>query len=196
MIIVIVNNVLEGQLIGDWLVKIVDGKLCNVVELQGIVGVSVVIDCKKGFVDVIVKVLNIKIICFQFGDFICSKGKEVMESFIKVENNGKNICMVFVYNDDMVIGVIQVIKEVGLKLGKDILIGFIDGVLDIYKVMIVGEVNVSVELMLNMVGLVFDVLEKYKKDGILLEKLIIIKLMLYLLDMVKEELEKKKNMGY
>lgn len=29
-----------------------------------------------------------------------------MESFIKAENNGKNICMVYVYNDDMVIGVI------------------------------------------------------------------------------------------
>lgn len=196
MIIVIVDNIFEGKLIGDWLVKEVNGKLCNVVELQGIVGVSVVIDCKKGFVEVIKNVLNIKIICLQLGDFICSKGKEVMESFIKVENNGKNICMVYVYNDDMVIGVIQVIKEVGLKSGKDILIGFIDGVLDIYKVMIDGEVNVSVELMLNMVGFVFDVLEKYKKDGIMFEKLMLIKFIFYLFDIVKEELEKKKNMGY
>jgi ABC-type sugar transport system substrate-binding protein len=27
-----------------------------------------------------------------------------MESFIKAENNGKNICMVYAHNDDMVIG--------------------------------------------------------------------------------------------
>lgn len=33
MIIVIVDNIFEGKLIGDWLVKEVNGKLCNVVEL-------------------------------------------------------------------------------------------------------------------------------------------------------------------
>jgi simple sugar transport system substrate-binding protein len=38
MTTVTANNVLEGQLIGDWLVKTVDGKPCNVVELQGTVG--------------------------------------------------------------------------------------------------------------------------------------------------------------
>lgn len=37
MTTVTANNVLEGQLIGDWLVKTVDGKPCNVVELQGTV---------------------------------------------------------------------------------------------------------------------------------------------------------------
>jgi simple sugar transport system substrate-binding protein len=47
MTTVTANNVLEGQLIGDWLVKQVDGKPCNVVELQGTVGASVAIDRKK-----------------------------------------------------------------------------------------------------------------------------------------------------
>ncbi len=53
-----------------------------------------------------------------------SKGKEVMESFIKAENNGKNICMVYAHNDDMVIGAIQAIKD-GPEPGKDILTGSI-----------------------------------------------------------------------
>lgn len=47
MTTVTANNVLEGQLIGDWLVKTVDGKPCNVVELQGTVGASVAIDRKE-----------------------------------------------------------------------------------------------------------------------------------------------------
>ncbi len=51
MTTVTANNVLEGQLIGDWLVKTVDGKPCNVVELQGTVEASVAIDRKKGFAD-------------------------------------------------------------------------------------------------------------------------------------------------
>ena len=31
-----------------------------------------------------------------------------MESFIKAESNGKNICMVYIHNDDMVTGAILV----------------------------------------------------------------------------------------
>ena len=143
MTTVTADNVLEGKLIGDWLVKQVDGKPCNVVELQGTVGASVAIDRS------------------QSGDFTRSKGKEVMESFIKAENNGKNICMVYAHNDDMVIGAIQAIKEAGLKPGKDILTGSIDGVPDIYKAMIDGEANASVELTPNMA----EELEKKKNMG-------------------------------
>ena len=91
--------------------------------------------------------------------------------YTSAENNGKNICMVYAHNDDMVIGAIQAIKEAGLKPGKDILTGSIDGVPDIYKAMIDGEANASVELTPNMAGPAFDALEKYKKDGTMPEKL-------------------------
>lgn len=47
MTTVTADNILEGKLIGDWLVKEVNGKPCNVVELQGTVGASVAIDRKK-----------------------------------------------------------------------------------------------------------------------------------------------------
>lgn len=58
--------------------------------------------------------------------------------------------MVYAHNDDMVIGAIRAIKEAGLKPGKDILTGSIDGVPDIYKAMIDGEANASVELTPNI----------------------------------------------
>jgi simple sugar transport system substrate-binding protein len=47
-----------------------------------------------------------------------------------------------------------------------------------------------------MAGPAFDALEKFKKDGTMPEKLTITKSTLYLPDTAKEELEKKKNMGY
>lgn len=72
MTTVTANNVLEGQLIGDWLIKQVDGKPCNVVELQGTVGASVAIDRKKGFAEAIAKAPNIKIIRSQSGGPACS----------------------------------------------------------------------------------------------------------------------------
>ncbi|WP_033575742.1 galactofuranose ABC transporter, galactofuranose-binding protein YtfQ [Dickeya chrysanthemi] len=190
------DNIKEGALIGEWLINNENGKNCNVVQLEGTVGASVAIDRKKGFESAIAKTPNIKIIRSQSGDFTRSGGKQVMESFIKSENNGKNICMVFAHNDDMVIGAIQAIKEAGLKPGKDILTGSIDGVPDIFRAMLAGEANVSVELTPNMAGPAFDALEKYKKDGTLPAKLILTPSTLFKPDSAQTELDKKKNMGY
>lgn len=103
------DSVHEGKVAGEWLVKDVGDKASNVVELQGTVGASVAINRKKGFADGISGYANIKIIRLRSGDFTRSKGKEVMESFIKAEQNGKNICAVYAHNDDMAIGAIQVI---------------------------------------------------------------------------------------
>lgn len=194
--VITADNVLEGRLIGEWLVKQMNGKPCNVVELQGTVGASVAIDRKKGFAEAIANTPNIKVIRSQSGDFTRSKGKEVMESFIKAENNGKNICMVYAHNDDMAIGAIQAIKEAGLKPGKDILTGSIDGVPDIYKAMLAGEANANVELTPNMAGPAFDALEKLKQNGTVPPKVIKTETKIWLPADAQSELDKKKNTGY
>ncbi|MDM5066396.1 ABC transporter substrate-binding protein [Aeromonas salmonicida] len=190
------DSVHEGAVAADWLIRQLDGKACNVVELQGTVGASVALDRKKGFLDTVANVPTIKIIRTQSGDFTRSKGKEVMESFIKAENNGKNICAVYAHNDDMAIGAIQAIKEAGLKPGKDIKIISIDGVPDIFKAMIAGEANASVELTPNMAGPAFDALLAYKKDGSLPPKHIKTASILFQPDSAQAQLDMKKSMGY
>ena len=61
-----------------------------------------------------------KIIKSQSGEFTRSKGKEVMEAFLKAE--GKNINAVYAHNDDMAMGAIQAIEEAGLKPGTDVIL--------------------------------------------------------------------------
>ena len=146
----------EGEVAGDWLAKTVGDKACNVVELQGTIGASVAANRKKGFETAIAKHANMKIVRSQTGDFTRAKGKEVMESFIKAEDGGKNICAVYAHNDDMMVGAIQAMKEAGLKPGKDILTVSIDAVPDIFKAMVAGEANATVELTPNMAGPAFD----------------------------------------
>ena len=104
--------------------------------------------------------------------------------------------MVYAHNDDMAIGAIQAIKEAGLKPGKDILTGSIDGVPDIYKAMLAGEANANVELTPNMAGPAFDALEKFKKDGTVPPKLTLTHSQLYLPADAQAQLDKKKDMGY
>ena len=187
----------EGNVAGQWLVDEVDGKDCNVVELQGTTGSSPAIDRKNGFEQAIKGHDNIKIVRSQTGDFTRTKGKEVMESFLKAEDGGKNICALYAHNDDMAVGAIQAIKEAGLKPGEDILVVSIDAVPDIFQAMAAGEANATVELTPNMAGPAFDALDAYLKDGTKPEKFIQTESKLYTQkDDPQKVYEEKKDLGY
>ncbi|WP_374383112.1 galactofuranose ABC transporter, galactofuranose-binding protein YtfQ [Dongia sp.] len=187
------DTVYEGKVAGEWLAKETNGK-CNIVELQGTVGSSPAINRKKGFDEAIAAHPDMKIIRTQSGDFTRAKGKEVMESFLKAENGGKNICAVYAHNDDMMIGAIQAIKEAGLKPGKDILTISIDSVPDIFKAMADGEANATVELTPNMAGPALDAIIAFKKDGTMPKKWIQTESKLYLPDTAAAEYEKRKDL--
>src|SRR5690606_19809837 len=158
------DQVHEGKVAGEWLANEIGDKDCKVVELQGTTGSSPAINRKKGFEEGIASHANIQIARSQTGDFTRTKGKEVMESFIKAEGGGKDICAVYAHNDDMAVGAIQAIKEAGLKPGSDIKIVSIDAVPDIFKAMADGEANATVELTPNMAGPAFDALDAFLKD--------------------------------
>ncbi len=187
------DTVAEGRTAGEWLIKAVNGKPCNVVELQGTVGSSPAINRKKGFDEAIAKAPNIKIVRSQTGDFTRAKGKEVMESFLKAEG-GKNICAVYAHNDDMQIGAIQAIKEAGLRPGKDILLVSIDGVPDLFKAMADGEANATVELDPNMAGPAIEAVKAYKANGTLPPKWIRTPSKLYTPDTAAAEYTRRKEM--
>ena len=158
------DSVYEGKVAGQWLTKAVAGKPCDVVELQGTVGASVATNRKRGFAEAIASAPTIKIVRSQTGEFTRAKGKEVMESFIKAES-GHKICAVYAHNDDMMIGAIQALKESGEKPGSEVLTVSIDGVPDLFKAMIAGEANATVELTPDMAGPAFDALIAYKEKG-------------------------------
>ncbi len=191
------DQVKEGRVAGEWLVKTVGDKECKVVELQGTVGSTPAINRKKGFEEAIAGHANISIIRSQTGDFTRAKGKEVMEGFLKAENGGKGICAMYAHNDDMAVGGIQAIKDAGLKPGTDILVASIDGVPDIFSAMVAGEANATVELTPNMAGPAFDALAAFLKDGTVPEKFIITESKLYTpADNPQGEYEARKGLGY
>ncbi|MFN3993258.1 MAG: galactofuranose ABC transporter, galactofuranose-binding protein YtfQ [Tabrizicola flagellatus] len=191
------DQVKEGSVAGEWLVGAVGDKQCNVVELQGTVGSSPAINRKQGFEEAIAGKANLTIIRSQTGDFTRSKGKEVMEGFIKAEDGGKNICAVYAHNDDMAVGAIQAIKDAGLKPGSDILVVSIDAVPDIFAAMVAGEANATVELTPNMAGPAFEALDAYLNSGTVPPKFIITESKLYTpADDPQGEYERRKGLGY
>jgi len=153
---------LEGRLAGAWLAQASKGK-CNVVELQGTTGAAPAIERKKGFEAVTSVFPDIKIVKSQSGNFTTSGGKEVMESFIKATDGLKGICAVWAHNDNMMLGAIQAMKEAGLKPGKDVLTVSVDGVPDIFRAMLAGESDASVELRSDIGKDIYDVVQGYLK---------------------------------
>ncbi len=191
------DQVKEGRVAGEWLVGAVGDKTCNVVELQGTVGSSPAINRKQGFEEAIAGHGNVTIIRSQTGDFTRSKGKEVMEGFLKAEGGGASICAVYAHNDDMAVGAIQAIKDAGLKPGTDILVVSIDAVPDIFSAMVAGEANATVELTPNMAGPAFDALAAYLNDGTVPPKFIITESKLYTpADNPQGEYDARKGLGY
>jgi galactofuranose transport system substrate-binding protein len=163
----------------------------NIVELEGTVESAPAIDRKKGFDSLIAKHPEFKILRSVSGDFTRSKGKEVMEVFLK--NYGKNIQILFAHNDDMAIGAIQAIDEYGLKPGKDIIVVSIDAIHDAFTTMIEGKLNCTVECNPLLGPPFFDTVEavmagKYKN----IPKRIITKEDVFPMEVAKEVLPTRK----
>lgn len=187
------DQVLEGRMAGEWLVKEAGSRDCPVVEIQGTVGSSPAVNRKKGFDEAIAEAPNVTIVRSQSGDFTRAKAKEVMESAIK-SLGGNAPCAVYAHNDDMMIGAIQAMKEAGLDPGQQVLTVSIDGVPDIFKAMMEGDANATVELTPDMAGPALDLLAAYKKDGKTPQKWVQTETRLYTPDTAAAEYERRKDL--
>jgi len=159
----------EGRMAAKWLATKLNRK-GNIVELQGTPGSSAAIDRKKGFEEGIAPYAPMKVIKSQTGDFTRSKGKEVMEAFLKAD--GKNINAVYAHNDDMALGAIQAIEEAGLKPGTDIVIVSIDGVKAAFEAIVAGKLNCTVECNPLLGPAVFETLDAIRNGDKVGKKII------------------------
>jgi len=85
----------------------------NVVEIQGLPGISVTEERTEGFNDTMKKVCpdgGIEVVAQQPGDFNPDKGLTVMENILQSEDQ---IDAVYTHDDDMAQGVVQAIRNAG-----------------------------------------------------------------------------------
>jgi ribose transport system substrate-binding protein len=106
------DNYQIGVLAADY---IADRLRCegNVVEIQGLAGISVTEERSRGFTDELRKVCQdggIEIVARQPGDFNPDTGLRVMETILQAQDQ---IDAVYTHDDDMAQGVVQAIRNAG-----------------------------------------------------------------------------------
>jgi ribose transport system substrate-binding protein len=84
----------------------------NVVEIQGLAGISVTEERSAGFADTIDQLCGdgIQIVAQQPADFLPDMGLEVMETILEAESD---IDAVYTHDDDMAMGVVSAIENAG-----------------------------------------------------------------------------------
>lgn len=154
----------QGRRAAKWLVRNTKGQV-RVFVLAGTPGSAAALDRGKGFVEVVAKQPRIKMVGSLCGNFMRSKGKEVMAAFLATQAS-RAVNVVFAHNDDMAVGAIQAIKAAGRKPGTDIKVVSIDAVKAAFEAMVAGELNCTVECNPEVGPQLFDAVEALV-DGVL-----------------------------
>jgi simple sugar transport system substrate-binding protein len=151
---------LEGRLAGAWLAQATLGG-CGILELEGTTGSAPAIQRHKGFLAVISQFPNMRILHSANGDFTSEGGRKAMEGFIRGDTGLKDVCAIWAHNDDMLLGAIAAMQAAGLHPGRDQIMVSVDGVPAIFKAMLAGDANMSVELKADIGKYIFDVVQGY-----------------------------------
>ena len=125
-------------------VKIPAGYPVRIVELRGTEGSSPAIKRASGFREVLEEHPEFRIIFSESGDFLRSKGYELMCKILENEEL-RDMDVLFSHNDSMTLGAIDAMKEQNIRPGTDIIIVTIDAEQAAMDALKRGEVNCVVE---------------------------------------------------
>lgn len=137
---------LEGQRAGEFLLRKYrdSSSPVNIVEIGGTVDSTPAIGRYEGFRKVISAHPQFRVIFSEDGDFMLSKGREIMRQVLQ-RFDPKDISVLYSHNDDMTFGAIEVMQEAGIEPGVDIVIISVDATQRIVDYLKLGAVNCVIE---------------------------------------------------
>jgi len=134
----------EGVKAGEWMVERFAGAEgpIRIAEISGTPESSPTIGRDQGLREVIADNPKFEIVFSETGDFMRSKGREVMEQIL-IET--PDIDILYAHNDDMAIGAIEIMEENGIRPGVDIIIVSVDAQPSGLEALKEGKINCLIE---------------------------------------------------
>ena len=136
----------------------------RILEMRGLAKTSSANFRSEGFTEVISRDSRIAIVASLEGDYIRSKAKDVFRNYIE-ENGWIDIDVLYSHNDEMTLGILEVMKESGIVAGQDIIIVTIDGQAEMIENLRAGKVNCVVECNPNAGWYVRNTIKRYLKGN-------------------------------
>lgn len=132
----------------------------KILEMKGLANTSTTNFRSEGFREVISRDSRITIVDSLEGDYIRSKAKDVFRKYIE-ENGWENIDVLYSHNDEMTLGMLEIMEENGIVPGQDILIVTIDGQAEMIENLRAGKINCVVECNPNAGWYVRNTIKRY-----------------------------------
>lgn len=121
----------------------------NILEIRGTDGSSASDGRSSGFREVLGDDDRFSIVYSESGDFIRSRGKEIAKTILAANGSlsidGKPIDIIVSNNDGMTLGFLDVLREHGIRTGKDIVVVSYDAEQEALDRLRAGEINCVVE---------------------------------------------------
>ena len=134
----------EGERAAEFLLEYYKGvdKDIKVIELRGTENSAPALAGQAAFEMLLAIKKNIKIVQSYDGDFMKSRGKEIMANILDAEIA---FDVIYSHNDMMTYGVIETLESNGIKPGEDVVIITVDGEQKMIELLAEGKVNCVVE---------------------------------------------------
>ena len=158
------NGFEEGKSAGKFLLqktKNMTNQKINILELSGTENSSIALERAGGFREMIKKDNRLNIIHSEDGDFLRSRGKEIMDTILDMNNglflNGEPIDVIFSHNDPMTLGLLESFEKNGIY--KYPIIISIDAEQESIDALVNGKINCVVECNPNLGPVLMEVVE-------------------------------------
>ena len=158
------NGYEEGRAAGKFLLQKVEkmtNQKINILELSGTENSSIAIERAGGFRDIIQKDTRLNIIHSEDGDFLRSRGKEIMDKILGMNKGlyfeGEPIDVIFSHNDPMTLGLLESFERNGVA-DYPIIIS-IDAEQECIDALVNGKIDCVVECNPNLGPVLMELVE-------------------------------------
>lgn len=158
------NGYEEGRAAGKFLLQKVENmtnQKINILELSGTENSSIAIERAGGFRDIIQKDKRLNIIHSEDGDFLRSRGKEIMDKILGMNKGlyfeGEPIDVIFSHNDPMTLGLLESFERNGVS-DYPIIIS-IDAEQECIDALVNGKIDCVVECNPNLGPVLMELVE-------------------------------------
>ncbi|MDT4761093.1 substrate-binding domain-containing protein [Sphaerochaeta sp. PS] len=136
----------EGRRAMRWVVSAIQPTLkpVRILEIQGTAGASPTKERRQGFLEVLSLMKSYDVVASAYGDYNFDGGFSAIKRYAESHPRW-DIDVIYCHNDDMALGAVKALKELGIKPGVDVLIVSIDGISSALKALRKGELNCVVE---------------------------------------------------